>query len=717
MAEGGEAMMTRPRPRAPLDVPRSLWEHCIEGCLAVAGGVLLLAWYLPRQSPVWYAVVPMAVLTFVTWAVSRASTGSPGLSGWLGTGGAALTAWFAFAWHAGVWTAHAILLWVCIVFVLTAFGPPAIASARLQGQQDAVAQDRERQKKELAKWERHFALVGVRNIEVTEVVHHTTGWEVHGTLARATDEHGVMTFESLRNKAAEFDTHFRIRAGAVNFQQSNPDNAAEFVMHLYTKKGQRDTTYLPEAKQPATVNKPLELGLTGNGKPFRMTLLYIVLMVIGAIDAGKSNLLGIIIAQLARCEDVLIFAIDLKGGLMVRPWVQPWIEGYAERPAIDWIATTRREADLMLDTLLAAGDVRASRGAVGEKVRPRRDRPAVVLIVDETAVATSGHARKDDGIKARELAGKIARLAETYRAMAFVPVISAIRGDVETLSLSAIKAQAMARIGLRVSQSGDGDRIFPDNHAAAEELAKIRDPGSGLALLNGQMSPPVHFHRITPKIAFYRAIQADGWRPAPDPVLRAGLGDAYEGRWGNPEAQKIDECYEGRWKAITDLVNGWRENAREWRHDDDVKIGEVVLPARKRDDAPQLTAGSDSGDSDAEDYIDSVLREVVASVEDPEGTMHPARRRMCGLLREAGVAGRTSGWLAKQLAYEAEQTSAPELKVHRNTVIKWLREHEGQGQVRSKGRKPNDPYARWIWRQEADDLLPPGPAPDDLEGL
>jgi hypothetical protein len=141
---------------------------------------------------------------------------------------------------------------------------------------------------------------------------------------------------------------------------------------------------------------------------------------------------------------------------------------------------------------------------VAEKIVPRKNRPAVVLIMDETAVAT-GHSRKDDETNSRELAVLLARLVETYRAMAILPVVAAVRGDVETMGLTAIKAQALARVGLRVSQSEDADSIFPDDHAHAKLLAKIRDDGAGLVLLKGRMSSPVHFYRVTPKLAYWIA--------------------------------------------------------------------------------------------------------------------------------------------------------------------------------------------------------------------
>ncbi len=465
-------------------------------------------------------------------------------------------------------------------------------------------------------------------------------------------------------------------------------------MHLRTRKGRRPVEFLPENDQVTTVNKPLELGRHDNGRKFRLLLREIVLLIVGSVGSGKSNLLGVLIGQLARCEDVLIFCIDLKGGRMARPWVMPWIEdpGGVRRPVIDWLATTRREADLMLDTLLAAGDARSRKGSGGEKIIPRRDLPSVVLIIDETAVAT-GHDRKDDEVSSRKLAVKVARLSETYRSEGFVPVIASVRGDVETLGLSAIKAQALGRIGLRVSQAGDGDSIFPDNHAAAKALAAILDEGAGLALVKAVMSAPVHFYRVTPKLAYARAVLTGPWRPAPDPHLENALGEAYAARW----------------ERMSDLVKRWRQDADEWCRDPEVGIpdgmraGAVVTAMQTR----PASAGSDGSGGSGGGDDDQAWREIIASIEDPEGTVHPARQRMRELLFQAGPRGYTVGALVKVLRAE-------NLEVHRNTLHEWLRKDEELGRVRSKARVRNDPYARWVWiRQAGDDEILAAGQPDE----
>lgn len=685
--------------RKPVRVDRELWWHCIEGCVVVSLGVLVAAWVIPPHAPLWAMGGAMAVLTGVIWWVSLTVTRSVAVSAWLLSWGVALTGWFIWARLAGAWTSDVISALLFAVVLLTPLGPPAIGHYRARGGRDAEAEDRDRQRKELARWETLFARLGIRGVQITQVHKHDNGLQVYGRLGKATDEHGMVTFDTIKALGPAIDTHFRLAEGAASFEKGG--NSADFVLHLLTRKGRRTVVFLPENLSHTTINKPLELGLHDSGKPFRMLLREIAVMIVGVIGAGKSNLLNVFIGQLARCEDVLIFAIDLKGGRMARPWIMPWVEDPdgVRRPVIDWIATTRTEAKLMLETLLAAGDARAHQGAGGEKLTPRRDLPGVVLVVDETAVAT-GHDRRDEDIKARELAVLLARFAETYRSEAFVPVVAAVRGDVETMGLSALKAMALARFGLRVSQARDGESVFPDDTAAAHALAKITDEGAGLCLLKGKISAPVHFYRMTPKIAYRLARRLGPYRPAPDEYLENAMGDAYAGRWDR----------------LGDLLDEWRLTAETWRQE----AGIGSLADLDKPSTPPVVATQAPGPAPAPDPRgglpedeNEIFRQITAQIEDPEGRVHPARHRMRELLFQAGKDGLTIGAMTRILADEAKQTGNPDLAVHRNTLHNWAKADEEVGRVRRRGGLLGDPYARWTWIRTASDdgnldgMMPP----------
>lgn len=704
-----------PRPeRKPVPVGPDLWWHVIETAVIVSAAVLFGAWLIPPGVPLWEVSGILGVLAGVIWQVTLRITGSGGLSGWLLCWGVFLTAWFTGARMLGPWTADMLAALVLGFVLLTPFGPHIIANYRALGSRDAEAEERARRQREMERWVIKFAQMGVRGIRVTEVRRHSNGIQVYGLLGKATDEHGVVTFDRLRDLGPELVTDLRLAADAATFEQPDPDNSAAFILSLRTRKGKRSVAFLPERTRWTTVNEPLELGLHDNGRPFRLLLREIAVMIVGVIGSGKSNLLSAFIGNLAWCEDNLIFCIDLKGGggRMSRPWIMPWVEDPdgIRRPVIDWVATTRAEARLMLETLLSAGDARGNQGAGGEKITPRRALPGITLIMDETVVAT-GHGRRDEGVSSRELAVLIARLIETYRSEAFTVVFASVRGDVETMGLSAIKAQVLARVGLRVSQAGDADSIFPDDHAHAKLLAKIQDDGAGLVLTKGRMSSPVHFYRVTPKLAYHIARQTGPRRPVPDPHLEAALGEAYAERWKRLEGQM----------AV------WRETAAEWKADPDIAIFDGPVPAPR----PVAVADPPAGDQPAgnpdgggrDDDLDAAWREITARLsdpDDPQGKTHPARRRMRELLFRAGDHGLTVGTLSKTLASEAGATGNPDLRVHRGTLHDWLRDDEELGRVRRSSRVRNDPYNRWVWIRQAGDadlLADDGPGGNEEDDL
>ena len=718
MMTGQGRRLGPPRPeRQPVPAGPHLWAHVYETAVLVTLGTVLAAWLLPASVPPWELSGILAAVTAVAWAVTLHSTASAGLAAWLLACGLALAAWLGYARVTGAWTRDAIM-WLVLAFaVLPPFGPPLIAACRLKGKFSAEAEEKARQALELKRWKTVFESLGVRGVEITQIFRHPNGIQVHGQLGQATDEHGIVTFDQLKEYGPQIVTHFRKAASAASFTQPDPDNAAAFILHLRTRKGRRQTEYLPDDGKRTSVNKPLHLGNHDDGSPFRLLLREIAVMIVGVIGSGKSNLLNLFIGRLAWCEDVLICVIDLKGmgGRMSRPWLMPWIEnpwdpakteaenkreGRIRRPVIEWVATTRAEAKLMLEALIAAGDARGEEGAGGEKLTARRDKPGIALIMDETVVAT-GHGRKDDGISSRDLAVLLSRLVETYRSEAFTPVIAAVRGDVETMGMSAIKAQTLVRIGLRVSQSMDADSVFPDDHAAAKILAKITDDGAGLARVKGRMSSITHFFRITPKIAYYIAKRTGPLRPAPDPVLEAGLNQVLddEGRG----------AYEARWDRMAGKLETWKRTAAEWKADPDIGIrgGPDREPAARK--SAVAVADREPGAVSDEEYVDSVLRETIASVLDPEPdgkAKNAARRRMRELLRQAGPDGLRVGTLEKMLADEARAAGNPEMRVHRNTLHEWLRADEELGRVRNERpalHKPKSPYARWVWIRQADD--------------
>jgi LAGLIDADG DNA endonuclease family protein len=412
------------------------------------------------------------------------------------------------------------------------------------------------------------------------------------------------------------------------------------------------------------------------------------------IPTHNSTLLNVLTAQLCRMPDALIFWIDLKGGQEARAFLMPWILGLVDRPSIDWLATTREEADIMLDALKRAGTARSESGRHGRKLRPSPDYPAIIVICDETAQMT-GHFIREDNISNTKLAVKLVQIAETYRSVAIDPVVSAVRAVVDVTGNSGLKAMAEVRIGMKVATAEEGRSIFPDNLPAAKQLAQLKDKGTGIPQIGTELYPPVHFYnisdgepdddghpaedRITPVV-----LATAARRPAPEQMIRDAM-NAVKVKVGDREMG----AYDARWEQphMAHLIQAWRE------------------AAGVREAAPAPSGGPGAG-VDEVLQRDPLLTEFEADLARPgivseydDTRLHPAHKRMRLLLIGRGAEGYKAGILHTMLLAEG-------LTVARETVQRWLAADEKKGYVYRTGK----PRSRWIWR------LPEG-AEFDIPGM
>lgn len=88
-----------------------------------------------------------------------------------------------------------------------------------------------------------------------------------------------------------------------------------------------------------TCTVPVLLGRDDEGREFCLDLLYRHTLIAGATNWGKSGLLNLIIARLAKCEDAELYGIDMKPGA---PELGPW-------SGVMKVAQTAVQAEEMLD--------------------------------------------------------------------------------------------------------------------------------------------------------------------------------------------------------------------------------------------------------------------------------------------------------------------------------------------------------------------------------
>lgn len=640
--------------RAPVEP--HMWRHSFLDSLLAAVSLLLLVIELPRSVHWWFLAACGAVLTAAMLYAALATTGSVAIGAYLAAWGVTATGWTVYARVHGPWHADVLAALVLPVLALSVLGPVAVGHHRAALDAEEKAREARLNEKMLRRWETLLARCGVEGATVLDVIEHPGGRQVHGRFGKVTEEGPRPgTLSSLQDAADLIAQHKRLTAGAVTVE-GKP--GAEFVLHLREETGPRETVYLPAENQLLTINRPLPLAVKDDGREWSLKIREVNVLIAGVTGSGKSNLLSVMIAQLARTVDVVIFMIDLKGGRAARPWMIPWIQGFAKRPVIDWLATTREEANLMLEALWAARESRSRAAQGGEKIAPSADLPAILLLTDEMAVLL-GHGIREGGLSNSKMAQKTLMLAETGRSEAINIIGAAVRANVETLGNTGFKAMSRVRIGMAVTQASDGQAVFPDDPHAAKTLSHITEPGSGLAKVLRDIAGPLHFYRITdghpdpetgqPTVDRITpiALWAGDIRPQLDDRTMEAMGDAYAQRWTREHGLALK---------------------REWG------AAAGVRPAPDPDDA---------------------FGQIVAQIEDPEAPVDPRRKRMREILIERRWQGATVGRLGTRLANEG-------LTTPRETLHRWLADDEKAGMCRRGGR-PHHLW-KWVFSEDRDDL-------------
>ena len=180
---------------------------------------------------------------------------------------------------------------------------------------------------------------------------------------------------------------------------------------------------------------PIDLGPFEDAEQCRVSFLRRHALFAGTTGSGKSGGLNVLMATLAACDDVVIWAIDLKNGMELQPWA----------PCIDRLATTPRQAAALLADAVAILQARAAHlASTGRRVwEPSPDMPALVIIIDEYAELA------DEAPAAMSDTDSIARLG---RAVAVTLVAATQRPTQKAMGQGAVRSQMDTRICFRVRE-------------------------------------------------------------------------------------------------------------------------------------------------------------------------------------------------------------------------------------------------------------------------
>ena len=470
--------------------------------LAVAAAVALAGLILHRSHPGWWPGI--AGLTASTAAGILLSG-----RGWLGRAEervyAAAVTLAAGSWLAAA-TAHGI--GAGPLPGLLALGTLAAA---LPWWRHRRRRARVRVERTLEAWPGAAEAVGLAGSRVLSAVVDLWGWRARVGLRRG------QTVGDVLDKLPAIESGLGTRPGAVRIHP-DPDRADRFVLRVLEDDPHAHPIGWP-GPSVATITEPVELGLYEDATPVRVALPHRHALVGGIAGSGKSGVLNVILANLAACPDVVLWGIDLKGGMELRPW----------HPCLDRLATTPREAAALLSDAVRVLDARARKLAHhGARLwQPTPETPALVIVIDEYAELT------DEAPGATVAADSIARRG---RAVAVTLLAATQRPTQAAMGRGALRSQMDVRICLRVRERRDTDLILGQGaHTAGWHAHTLDAPGKLLLSAPGHDTPRrARAYLLTDNDVQTTARRHADHRPPLDPFSTAA--------YAPPDAQPPDDA-------------------------------------------------------------------------------------------------------------------------------------------------------------------------------
>jgi len=339
--------------------------------------------------------------------------------------------------------------------------------------------------------------IGLAGSRIMSAVVDTWGW--HARMALRPGQ----TLAEVVTHVPAIESALGTRPGAVRVAQ-DPSHAGRFTMRVLANDPHAGAIPWPG---PTAVSfaDPIELGVFEDATTVRVPLLRRHALIGGTTDSGKSGVLNVVLGNLAACSDVVLWGIDLKGGMELRPWA----------PCLARLATTPVEATRLLADAVAVLDARAyAAGNDNTRVwQPTPTTPALVIVIDEyaeladTAPTAVTHA---ESIARRGRAVAVDLLAATQR-----PTQKAMGGG-------ALRSQMSVRVCLRVRERRDVDLILDQGMLATGWHAHTLDaPGKFYLLADGHTQPRrARAYLVTDENVRATAARYAETRPDLDPLSR-----------------------------------------------------------------------------------------------------------------------------------------------------------------------------------------------------
>jgi S-DNA-T family DNA segregation ATPase FtsK/SpoIIIE len=329
---------------------------------------------------------------------------------------------------------------------------------------------------------------GLPGSHIASVVVDAWGWTARVMLRK-----GTTTAHAIA-KIPEIESGLGVRPGSIRIF---PDarRADRFTMRVVENDPHSAPVGWP-GRWITSVTRPMEIGVSEDGRPVRVLVLRRNVLIGGIMGSGKSGILNLIIANLAGCRDVVLWGIDLKGGMELQPWAG----------CFDKLATTPQQAAQLFRDAVRRLEERAARmAAEGKRVwEPSPEDPALIIVVDEYAELPEDAHADADSLARRGRAVAVNLIAATQR-----PTQAAMGKN------TAVRSQMDIRICLRVREPRDGDLILGQGMVNSGWHAhKLTQPGTFLISDPGHAMPERNrAYLLTDARRDYHATQCAPLRP------------------------------------------------------------------------------------------------------------------------------------------------------------------------------------------------------------